>query len=104
MILNFENWNTVNEAQDVISEAAGISSAIKNHLEKFIKDHDGGSFEDACDYIASKVEGWKLSKEDFEEAKAMVKEAKDEFEESAEEKDNDDDAEFDEDEDDDVEA
>jgi hypothetical protein len=90
MILNFDNWNTVNEAQDTISEAAGISAAIKNHIEKFLKDHEDGSFEDASEYIASKVEGWKLSKEDFEEAKAMVKEAKDEFEETEEENDADD--------------
>lgn len=100
MILNFENWNTVNEAQNIVAEAAGISPAIKNHLEKFVKDNEGGSFEDAAKYIASKVEGWKLSKEDFEEAKAMLKEAKkDEFEESDEEEEDDDDAEFDEDED-----
>jgi hypothetical protein len=98
MILNFDNWNTVNEAQDTISEAAGISAAIKNHIEKFVKDHEDGSFEDASEYIASKVEGWKLSKEDFEEAKAMVKEAEDEFEESDEEEDDADDAEFDDDE------
>jgi Arc/MetJ-type ribon-helix-helix transcriptional regulator len=90
MILNFDNWNTVNEAQDTISEAAGISAAIKNHIEKFVRDHEDGSFEDASEYIASKVEGWKLSKEDFEEAKAMVKEAKDEFEETEEENDADD--------------
>lgn len=104
MILNFENWNTVNEAQNIVTEAAGISPVIKNHIDKFVKDNEGGSFEDAAKYIASKVEGWKLSKEDFEEAKAMLKEAKDEFEESAEEEDDVDDAEFDEDEDDDVEA
>jgi len=66
MISNFSEW---------LSEAEGVSRAIAGHLKNFFSEHGkDASYQDACDYIESKVKGWKLSKEDFEEGKMMVKE------------------------------
>ena len=66
-IKNYDQW---------ITEAKGVSRAIAGHLKTFF-DENGmkASYEKACNYIASKVEGWKLSKEDFEEAKGMMNES-----------------------------
>jgi hypothetical protein len=62
-LMNFKSWRAV-------VESAGISRAIYSHLAKFFDTHgEEGSYEDAKKYVASKVEGWDLSKEDFEEAK-----------------------------------
>lgn len=66
-IKNYDQW---------ITEAKGVSRAIAGHLKTFF-DENGkkASYDKACDYIASKVEGWELSKEDFEEAKNMLNES-----------------------------
>jgi DNA repair exonuclease SbcCD ATPase subunit len=62
-LLTFESWKTVNESK-------GVSRAIYNHLVTFFDEHgEKGSYEDAKKYVASKVEDWDLSKEDYEEAK-----------------------------------
>jgi hypothetical protein len=71
MILKFNDWKKLDEANSAIEEARGISSAIRSHLINFLKDNKEASYEEACDYIASKVKGWELSKEDFEEAKSL---------------------------------
>jgi hypothetical protein len=71
MILKFEDWNKVNEAESLVNEAAGISSAIRGHLIDFLKKNKEASYDEACEFIASKVKGWELSKEDFEEAKSL---------------------------------
>jgi hypothetical protein len=66
-IKNYDLW---------ITEAQGISRAIAGHLKTFFsKEGKDASYDDACAYIASKVEGWKLSKEDFEEAKGTLNES-----------------------------
>jgi hypothetical protein len=66
-IKNYDQW---------ITEAKGVSRAIAGHLKAFFDEHGmKASYDKACDYIASKVEGWKLSKEDFEEAKGMMNES-----------------------------
>lgn len=55
---------------EFINEGKGVSKAVFNHLSAFFGEHGAeGSFEDAKKYVASKVEGWDLSKEDYEEAK-----------------------------------
>jgi hypothetical protein len=66
-IKNYDSW---------INEAQGVSRAIAGHLKAFFdKEGKNASYEDACAYIASKVEGWKLSKEDFMEGKDMMNES-----------------------------
>jgi hypothetical protein len=73
-IHTFESF--LNAYEQPIDEAKGVSRAIAGHLKSFF-DEEGknASYDKACEYIASKVEGWKLSKEDFEEAKGMMNES-----------------------------
>ncbi len=66
-IKNYDQW---------ITEAKGVSRAIAGHLKTYFDEAGkNASYDKACEYIASKVEGWKLSKEDFEEAKSMLNES-----------------------------
>ena len=74
--MKFEAWNTVNEAKRSLSEAEGVSRAVYGALKSFFDEHGkDASYDQAKAYVASKVKGWELSKEDFEEAKEMVKES-----------------------------
>jgi hypothetical protein len=62
-LLTYESWKSVNEGR-------GVSRAIYNHLVSFFDEHGAKvSYEEAKKYVASKVDGWDLSKEDYEEAK-----------------------------------
>jgi hypothetical protein len=70
-VLNFESWKEIREAK--VSEAEGIAPAVYKVLQDFFKEHGDGEFEQAKDYVASKVKGWDLSREDFEEAKKKLK-------------------------------
>jgi hypothetical protein len=69
-IMTFDSWRTLQEAQRALTEAEGISRAVFSTLKKFFDEHGKeGSFEDAKSFVSSSIEGWNLSKEDFEEAK-----------------------------------
>ena len=65
-VMNFNDWNTVNEAE-------GVSKAAFSALEKFFGENPDGSYEEAKKFVADHVEGWDLSQEDYEEAKGMMK-------------------------------
>jgi hypothetical protein len=53
-----------------ILESKGISRPIFGILKQYFADKGSeASFEDAKEIVADQVEGWDLSKEDFEEAK-----------------------------------
>lgn len=66
MIQNFESWKKLEESR-------GVSHAIYPHLKDCFEKHGKKcTYEKACDYVASKVENWKLSKEDYEEAKSEM--------------------------------
>lgn len=68
-VMNFESWSS-SRNNTKIEEAKGISPAVFPHLEDCIKKHGKDcTYEMAAEYVASKVDGWKLSKEDYEEAK-----------------------------------
>jgi hypothetical protein len=54
-------------------ERAGISSAIYKPLKDYFEETDSPNFFIAKKYVASKVDGWELSKEDFNEAKKKFK-------------------------------
>jgi hypothetical protein len=69
-ILNFESWKEIKEGK--VSEAEGVSPAVYKALQDYFKENGEGDFEHAKDYVASKVKGWKLSSEDFEEAKKKL--------------------------------
>jgi hypothetical protein len=80
-ILKFDAWKKINEANQALDEAKGVSRAVKGALTSFFEDHGKGSYEQAKDYVATKVKGWELSKEDYEEAKSMMKESLDDEDE-----------------------
>ncbi len=74
-ILSYSEFDSNKRTVPVNNESEGVSRAIMGHLEDFFKkEGKDASFEEASQYISSKVEGWKLSKEDFEEAKEMMSE------------------------------
>jgi hypothetical protein len=54
-------------------EKEGISPAVYKDLEDFFSGGGKHSFEEAQKFIMKKKKGWKLSKEDFEEAKKKFK-------------------------------
>jgi len=74
-IMTFDTWVTIEEAKKTLSEAEGVSKAIFGTLQNFFDEYGEGSYEQAKEYVASKVKGWDLSQEDFEEAKKMMKES-----------------------------
>ena len=74
-ILSYSEFDS--NKRDVLTnnEAEGVSRAITGHLQDFFKEEGKeATFDKASEYIAAKVKGWKLSKEDFKEAKSMLSE------------------------------
>lgn len=65
-ILDFNNWNSVNEAEGVSKPAFGA-------LKKFFQDNPKGSYDEAKKYVADHVDGWDLTEEDYNEAKKLAK-------------------------------
>jgi hypothetical protein len=69
-VMTFSSWQVLQEAKRTLVEAEGVSRAIHGALQLFFDEHGkDGSYEQAKEYVASKVKGWDLSQEDFEEAK-----------------------------------
>jgi hypothetical protein len=58
-------------AETGMNEAEGIHPAIRKHLADFLKENPKATFAEAKNYIADKIKGWKLSEEDFKEAKVL---------------------------------
>ena len=54
-------------------EAKGISIAVYNDLKTYFEKTKSPSFEDAANHIAKIKKGWKLSQNDFDEAKKKFK-------------------------------
>lgn len=54
-----------------VNEAEGIHPAIRQHLVDLLKENPKATFAEAKNYISDKVKGWKLSEEDYEEAKNL---------------------------------
>jgi len=55
-----------------VMEAEGIHPAIREKLMGYLKDNPDSTFPEAKKFISDKIAGWKLSEEDFEEAKKMM--------------------------------
>lgn len=51
----------------------GISIAVYNDLKSYFEKTKSPSFDDAVKYIAKVKKGWKLSQNDFDEAKKKFK-------------------------------
>ena len=62
------------ETDDVteVMEAEGIHPAIRQKLMDYLKDNPDATYAEAKKHIGEKIAGWKLSSEDFEEAKKMM--------------------------------
>lgn len=56
-------------SESKISEAKGIHPAIKEILSDFLKENPKATFDEAKAEVRKKRPGWKLSSEDFAEAK-----------------------------------
>lgn len=54
-----------------VNEAEGIHPAIRQHLVDLLKENPKATYAEAKNYISDKVKGWKLSEEDYEEAKNL---------------------------------
>lgn len=55
-----------------LMEAEGIHPAIRQKLSDYLKDNPDATYPEAKRFIGKEIAGWKLSEEDFEEAKKMM--------------------------------
>lgn len=55
-----------------VREAEGIHPAIREKLMDYLKENPDATFPEAKKFISDKIAGWKLSQEDFEEAKKLM--------------------------------
>jgi hypothetical protein len=69
-LIPFEKY-TVSKSQDV-NEAEGIHPAVRTKLLDYLKENPNATFAEAKNHIGSILKGWKLSEEDFEEAKKLA--------------------------------
>jgi hypothetical protein len=58
--------------EDHMMEGEGIHPAVRQRLLDYLKDNPDATYPEAKKYISEKIAGWKLTQEDFEEAKAMM--------------------------------
>jgi len=59
------------EGDDGLNEGEGIHPAIRQILIDFLEDNPKSTYAEARNHISDKIKGWKLSEEDFEEAKSL---------------------------------
>ena len=64
-ILDFDKF--VNES--TLTEGEGIHPAIREKLVNYLKENPKATFAEAKEFIGGAIKGWKLTEEDFEEAK-----------------------------------
>lgn len=55
-----------------VMESEGIHPAIREKLMGYLKDNKDATYAEAKKHISEKIAGWKLSEEDFEEAKKLI--------------------------------
>lgn len=71
---SFSSFKSLNEGSNSSEEAkSGIHPAIRSKILKFVRTNKGCSYQEAKKYISKEVDGWNLSKDDFEEACQIVK-------------------------------
>jgi hypothetical protein len=69
-----ENLFTYEKFKSSLNEGKeeGIHPAIRQKLMDYLKENPKATFSEARDFIADKIKGWKLSENDFEEAKKGI--------------------------------
>jgi hypothetical protein len=55
-----------------VMEGEGIHPAVRGKLMEYLKDNPDATYPEAKKFIGEKIAGWKLSEEDFEEAKKIM--------------------------------
>lgn len=70
-IIEFENF-TVKSHNLNEGKGEGIHPAIRSKLLDYLKENPNATFAEAKNHIGSIIKGWKLSEEDFEEAKKIA--------------------------------
>lgn len=55
-----------------VMEAEGIHPAVRQRLMDYLKDNTDATYAEAKKHIGEKIAGWKLSEEDFDEAKKII--------------------------------
>jgi hypothetical protein len=55
-----------------VMESEGIHPAIREKLMGYLKDNPDATYAEAKKFVGEKIAGWKLSEEDFEEAKKLM--------------------------------
>lgn len=69
-LISFENYK--NNSNQEVNEAEGIHPAVRTKLLDYLKENPNATFAEAKNHIGSILKGWKLSEEDFEEAKKLA--------------------------------
>jgi hypothetical protein len=54
-----------------VMESEGIHPAVREKILMYLKDNPDATYAEAKKFIGEKIAGWKLSQEDFEEAKKI---------------------------------
>ena len=54
-----------------INEGEGLHPAIRQKLLDFMKENPTATYAETRNHISDKIKGWKLTEEDFEEAKKL---------------------------------
>lgn len=69
---DLQNSNESLEFGNQIKEAEGIHPAVREKLISYLKDNPDATYAEAKRFIGEKISGWKLSEEDFDEAKKLM--------------------------------
>jgi hypothetical protein len=59
------------EEKGGLNEGEGIHPAVRQILIDFLEENPKSTYAEARNHISNKIKGWKLSEEDFEEAKSL---------------------------------
>lgn len=67
-LFTYEDFKTsINEGKE-----EGIHPAIRQKLMDYLKENPKSTYPEARDHIGDQIKGWKLSEEDFEEARKSL--------------------------------
>jgi hypothetical protein len=66
-LIHFDNFSKVNEGS-----SEGIHPAVREKLLAYLKENPKATFAEARDHVGDVLKGWKLSEDDFEEAKKIA--------------------------------
>jgi hypothetical protein len=68
-LIQFENFKPQSKE---VNESEGIHPAVRSKLLDYLKENPNATFAEAKNHIGNILKGWKLSEDDFEEAKKIT--------------------------------